>query len=67
MQGYKLCDIFNVDETALFYKCIPDKTLTFKNDKRSSGKYSKVRLALLLAVHMTGTDNLLNLHYIEIT
>ena len=26
-------DIFNADETALFFKCLPDKTLTFKNEK----------------------------------
>ena len=25
-------DIFNVDETSLFYNCTPDKTLTFKGN-----------------------------------
>lgn len=58
LEGYKPCDIFNVDETALFYKCMPDKTLTFKNEKCNGGKHSKERLTLLLAVNMTGTDKL---------
>ena len=25
-------DMFNADEIALFFKCLPDKTLTFKNE-----------------------------------
>jgi len=58
LEGYKPCDIFNADEIALFYKCMPDKTLTFKNEKCSGGKQSKERLALLLAVNMTSTDKL---------
>jgi len=58
LEGYKPCDIFNADETALFYKCMPDKTLTFKNEKCNGGKHSKERLTLLLAVKMTGTDKL---------
>jgi len=58
LEGYKPCDIFNADETALFYKCMPDKTLTFKNEKCSGGKHSKDQLTLLLAVNMTGTDKL---------
>ena len=31
-------DIFNADETGLFYKCTPDRTVTFKNDRCSGGK-----------------------------
>ena len=34
-------DIFNVDKTGLFYKCTPDKTLTFQGDHCSGGKNSK--------------------------
>ncbi|XP_050061779.1 tigger transposable element-derived protein 4-like [Aphis gossypii] len=48
----------NLNETALFYKCMPDKTLTFKNEQCSGGKHSKEQLKLLLAVNMTGTDKL---------
>lgn len=43
-EGYRPCDKFNADETAIFYKCMPDKTITFENEKRSDGKRSKERL-----------------------
>lgn len=36
------------DETGLFFKCLPDKTLTFKNEKCHGGKHSKERLTILL-------------------
>ena len=34
--------IYNVDETALFFKLRPDKTLTFKGEKCSGGKNRKI-------------------------
>jgi hypothetical protein len=37
---------------------MPNKTLTFKNEKCNGGKHSNERLTLLLAVNMTGTDKL---------
>lgn len=40
---YDARDIFNADETGLFYKCLPDRTLTFKNEKCHDGKNSKER------------------------
>lgn len=36
--GYDPEDIFNADETGLFYKCLPDKTLLFKGDECNGGK-----------------------------
>lgn len=56
--GYKPEDIYNADETALFFKCLPDKTLSFKGDKCHGGKASKHRLTLLLGVNSTGTHKL---------
>lgn len=38
-----LDDNFNA-ETGLFFKCIPDKTLKFKNEKGQGGKLSKERV-----------------------
>jgi len=38
---YAPCDIFNADETGLFFKCLPDKTLCFKNEKCHGGKQRK--------------------------
>lgn len=55
---YQPEDIYNADETGLFYKCLPDKTLTFKGDPCSGGKHSKERITVLLCVNCTGTNKL---------
>jgi len=50
---YDYRDIFNADETTLFYKAFPNnKTLSFKNEIRTSGKKSTERLALMLCVNL---------------
>lgn len=51
-------DIFNVDETGLFFKCTPAKTLAFKGEKCSGGKRSKDRITLLVGANMDGTEKL---------
>ena len=51
-------DIFNVDETGLFFKCTPAKTLAFKGEKCSGGKHSKDRITLLVGANMDGTEKL---------
>ncbi|GBM58401.1 Tigger transposable element-derived protein 6 [Araneus ventricosus] len=52
--GYDDRDIFNADETGLFYRVLPDKTLCFKGEKYSGRKISKERLTLLLCCNMLG-------------
>lgn len=52
--GYKLEDIFNTDETGLYYKCTPDKTLRFKREACKGRKMSKERLTVLLCASITG-------------
>lgn len=51
-------DIFNVDEAGLFYQCVPNKTLSFKNEKCSGGKNSKQRVTLLFGANMDGSEKL---------
>ncbi|XP_043462863.1 tigger transposable element-derived protein 4-like [Leptopilina heterotoma] len=58
VKEYDPSDIFNADETGLFYKCLPDKTLVFKGEKCHGGKHSKERLTVLLAVNMSGSEKL---------
>ncbi|KAJ6643062.1 Tigger transposable element-derived protein 4 [Pseudolycoriella hygida] len=41
-------DIFNVDETGLFFKCLPTKILAYRNEKCYGGKHSKVRVSVLV-------------------
>lgn len=58
IKGYKLCDIFNADETGLFYKLMPEKTIQLKGEKCSGGKRSKDRLTLLVASNMDGSEKI---------
>uniref|UniRef100_A0A1B6KQS9 HTH CENPB-type domain-containing protein n=1 Tax=Graphocephala atropunctata TaxID=36148 RepID=A0A1B6KQS9_9HEMI len=51
-------NIFNVDETGLFFKCTPDKTLAFKDEKCHGGKLSKERVTLLVGANMDGSEKL---------
>ncbi|KAK8762030.1 hypothetical protein V5799_026703 [Amblyomma americanum] len=56
LESYSAQDIFNADETALFYKLQPDRTVTFKRDSCAGGKRSKERITVLVAANMTGTE-----------
>ncbi|CAB3246373.1 unnamed protein product [Arctia plantaginis] len=49
-------EIFNADETGLFYKLMPDKTLKFKGENCSGGKLSKDRITVMVAANMSGTE-----------
>jgi hypothetical protein len=44
IEGHAAEDIYNTDETGLFFKCLPDKTYGFSNEKCHGGKKSKDRL-----------------------
>ena len=54
LSRYELKDIFNADEFGLFYQALPSKSMHFKNEQCSGGKFSKVRLTGLAAVNATG-------------
>ena len=50
--------IYNADETGLYYKAQPSKSLTYKNEDARGAKRSKERITLLLAANMSGSDKL---------
>ncbi|GFW80875.1 uncharacterized protein TNCV_3779551 [Trichonephila clavipes] len=52
IKEYEPRNIFNTGETGLFFKCLPEKTFTFKKEKCHGGKHSKERLTILLAVNI---------------
>ncbi|XP_067122117.1 tigger transposable element-derived protein 1-like [Centruroides vittatus] len=53
--GYKPEQVFNVDETGLYWKRMPDRTYISKTKKSAPGyKVSKERLTLLLGANATG-------------
>jgi hypothetical protein len=47
-------DVYNADETGLFWKALPDRTLAFKNERVSSSKLSKERVMCLVCANMAG-------------
>ncbi|XP_021695375.1 tigger transposable element-derived protein 4-like [Aedes aegypti] len=55
---YEPHNIFNADETGLFYKCLPDKTFTFQKESCHGGKFSKQRLSVMCAANMDGSEKL---------
>ncbi|KAK8771219.1 hypothetical protein V5799_025538 [Amblyomma americanum] len=62
LQGYQRKyspqDIFNADETGLFFKLLPAKTITYKDDKCTGGKRSKERVTVMVVANMTGSEKL---------
>lgn len=48
-------DIFNDDENSLFFKSLPNKTLTFKNDPFYGGKK---RITVFVALNMLDTERI---------
>lgn len=52
--GYEAKNIYNADETGLFYRILPNKTMCFKGEKCSGGKSSKERLTVLLCCNIEG-------------
>ena len=58
LQGYTEDQIYNADETGLFYELLPNKTLHYRNEKCTGGKRSKVRISVLLCANKSGTDKL---------
>lgn len=54
LQGYREEDIFNADESGLFFRALPNKTLSLKHEKCKGGKLSKERLTILFCVNSVG-------------
>ncbi|KAL4096550.1 hypothetical protein QTP88_021480 [Uroleucon formosanum] len=49
-------NIFNADETGLYYQATPDGSLCFKKDVLSGSKKAMDRITVLLCVNLTGSD-----------
>lgn len=54
IKGYEAKDIYNADETGLFLRGIPTKSLVIKGDACVGGKKSKDRLTVLMCGSMAG-------------
>lgn len=58
IQGYEPKKIFNSDETGLFYRVLPEISLTLNKESCKGGKKSKDRLTILFCVNSTGEEKL---------
>ncbi|XP_025190385.1 tigger transposable element-derived protein 6-like [Melanaphis sacchari] len=47
-------DVFNADETGLYFRALPENTYVFKNEKAKGTKSCKERMTLLCCASMTG-------------
>jgi hypothetical protein len=54
LDTFSLCDIYNADETGLFWKALPVHALASKNECVSGGKLSKERVTCLVCASMAG-------------
>ena len=57
LEQYSPDDIYNADETGMFYRLLPDKTLEYKKVDCHGGKKSKERLTAMVCANMSGNDN----------
>lgn len=56
LREYRRCDIYNMDETGLFYRMSPDRTIAAQQIEGS--KKDKTRMSLALAANSDGSDRL---------
>ena len=58
IQGYSPKNIWNEDETACFYRALPDKTLAEAKNQCTGGKKAKIRVTLAFIVNAEGEKEL---------
>lgn len=58
LQQFKPDDIFNADETGLYYKMLRNKTVAVRGGSYRGGKLGKERLTVLVGSKMTNTEKL---------
>lgn len=58
LQEYPPEDIYNCDETAIYYRAAPDGSLTFRVEALSGSKKAMDRITALVCANMAGCDRL---------
>jgi hypothetical protein len=56
LEGYEAQDMYNADETGLFFNCLLDQTLALKGEICHGGKNAKEQLMVLLCTNSNGSD-----------
>ena len=58
MTEYDLDDIYNADETGLFFRLAPDQTLATKDDQAKGCKKDKERITILFCCNASGKNKI---------
>ena len=58
LDGCSSVDLYNCDETGLYYRALPDGTYAKKSEKVHGGKKSKERITVLLCCNFEGSHKL---------
>lgn len=58
IDDYNADDIYNADETGLFYKALPNKSMVSKGESGHGVKLAKDRITVLLCSNLSGSDKL---------
>ncbi|XP_006005077.1 tigger transposable element-derived protein 4 [Latimeria chalumnae] len=58
LNEYQPKNVFNVKETGLLYRMLPNNTFAFKGETCSIGKQNKERITLMVGANMDGTEKL---------
>uniref|UniRef100_H3A9N6 HTH CENPB-type domain-containing protein n=1 Tax=Latimeria chalumnae TaxID=7897 RepID=H3A9N6_LATCH len=61
LKNYSMRDLYNVDETGLFYQLLSRKTLASSDDNCAGTKRSKQQITLLIGTNMDRSDRMLPL------
>ena len=56
LQAYNRDDIFNADETGLYYRGLPDRGHCIRGDELLGGKKAMERITTLVCANMSGTE-----------
>ena len=56
LRQFSADNIFNLDEAGLFWRLLPNKTMSFRGERCTGGKKSKHRITLLIGANMSGTE-----------
>ena len=56
LEKYRPNDVYNADETGLYYRATPDGSLCYCREKLSGSKKALQRITVLCCSNMTGTD-----------
>jgi transposase len=58
LANYASRDVFNADETGIYYKLMPNGTLCFRSEDISGSKKNKERVTVMVAANMDGSEKL---------